>query len=529
MRFFAVNNGNFEVDENTIAEVIPLGRWNYMCFIFKRRERLFFFQHKLTQITESANEITVDANSEKLMLEFGESTSILNSFSGLISGIHFFPRMLEIEEMVQVKNMEEITDDLHITNSCEALDVAIIGKQKSPYDERAYGDLKDVTPLCFQIHSCTLLNDLDDHTTVFSIKESCQEAITTCKNLRGALPSTDLKRKINFDFVEKISTTWILNQREKLCKVLVYNIYSQSFTIENKNSETNTFICLIAKDTIYHFRMSDNLIKDFKLLDSMNFIFEATTSLLQLSVTNDQIAQIIDLKLEHENDVLLSTPVRKNHLMGRHTWNYESDFAIDGFTNEENVVITFSTCTDLEFTCSNGACIELNIICNYENNCDDGSDEEFCNAIGEFYEHYDKRLSPAVAIEQKHLPLDIHLSLDNVIKFDINANSIVLSLTLTAIWKDHRVTFKNLRQNSKPTTVKRADAEDLWNPRIYMPTASTSDREKFYLDKQLGHLSATAEESGEIAFIDGYEGRFYLFIVRVLKSDSKSINEVSTC
>lgn len=45
---------------------------------------------------------------------------------------------------------------------------------------------------------------------------------------------------------------------------------------------------------------------------------------------------------------------------------------------------TTHTCHEFEFTCKNGHCISYEYICNTEDNCGDGSDEEKCsNCLGE--------------------------------------------------------------------------------------------------------------------------------------------------
>lgn len=41
-------------------------------------------------------------------------------------------------------------------------------------------------------------------------------------------------------------------------------------------------------------------------------------------------------------------------------------------------------CEEFEFTCKNGRCISFEYICNTEDNCGDGSDEEKCfECLGE--------------------------------------------------------------------------------------------------------------------------------------------------
>ena len=49
--------------------------------------------------------------------------------------------------------------------------------------------------------------------------------------------------------------------------------------------------------------------------------------------------------------------------------------------NGETITLTLSTCTTNQFTCNDGHCIEIDLRCNGDSNCDDQSDEVGCKSI----------------------------------------------------------------------------------------------------------------------------------------------------
>lgn len=45
------------------------------------------------------------------------------------------------------------------------------------------------------------------------------------------------------------------------------------------------------------------------------------------------------------------------------------------------LLVIVSSCTDGEFSCTSGQCVPAPLVCDFKEDCEDGSDEEFCGMI----------------------------------------------------------------------------------------------------------------------------------------------------
>ena len=69
---------------------------------------------------------------------------------------------------------------------------------------------------------------------------------------------------------------------------------------------------------------------------------------------------------------LFATTKIKEYPFGTHTWDiYGDDDCVD--TEHELVVLNINTCELNQFNCGDGACIEIDLRCNGNLDCPDGS------------------------------------------------------------------------------------------------------------------------------------------------------------
>lgn len=119
--------------------------------------------------------------------------------------------------------------------------------------------------------------------------------------------------------------------------------------------------------------------------------------------------------------------------IGRHDW-----VLIDDDESPLSIPLSLSRCSDREFPCSDGSCIDLDKLCNRVTECLDRSDEIGC-ATALLPSDYLEDILPAIP-----LPLYAEISLLKLTTFDILSMTFLAYLEIKLSWSDPQVTFAHL-------------------------------------------------------------------------------------
>ena len=132
--------------------------------------------------------------------------------------------------------------------------------------------------------------------------------------------------------------------------------------------------------------------------------------------------------------------------------------------------LTSIQCTMDEFTCDNGDCIDMEGRCNKQVDCDDKSDEIFCNLL-KLDENSFLTLHPPMQDEK----LDIEISIDLLSIFNIDEINMKFhsKLRLTMKWRDSRLTFVNLME--KGNILSLDNIASIWIPILEFENSEDSD------------------------------------------------------
>ena len=166
--------------------------------------------------------------------------------------------------------------------------------------------------------------------------------------------------------------------------------------------------------------------------------------------------------------------------LGSKSWVFENERC--GKAHVEKL-LKITTCTEGQYTCEDGRCVDISTRCNSVNDCNDWSDEKNCNLVV-FPESYFKKFAPFAVEKTKITKVNVEVSVDvlDVIDVSENRKSIELKYVLFMQWKDLRLTFRNLQPDSKSNVLTSSQMDLLWFP--ILTFTNTNDNEKVVMDDE---------------------------------------------
>ena len=132
--------------------------------------------------------------------------------------------------------------------------------------------------------------------------------------------------------------------------------------------------------------------------------------------------------------------------------------------------LTFSFCTEDEFTCRDGNCINMTLRCDGNKHCEDSSDEEDCNMIRPSV-GYNKLIVPTPEHEDG---LNVSLSFigTEVLLIDESTKTFKLMYTYTKSWYDSFLSFSNLK-NDSDNLIGEEEYLEIWSPWLFVVNLET--------------------------------------------------------
>ena len=201
---------------------------------------------------------------------------------------------------------------------------------------------------------------------------------------------------------------------------------------------------------------------------------------------------------------------------GLKTWTFEEPICSNG----KELLLEFSTCTDDEFTCkSDGACVDMETRCDKFPNCADFSDEEDCQIVV-LGNNYIEDFAPLEKLnETTYKRTEIFLTVVIVSILDISEINEVLEtkFVLTMKWKDFRISFHNLKEETSTNTLTKAERASIWVPKLVY--INTKDNQVTKMDDSVfteieRHENATINSFEENENIHIFQGRNNNFVMK---------------
>lgn len=148
--------------------------------------------------------------------------------------------------------------------------------------------------------------------------------------------------------------------------------------------------------------------------------------------------------------------------LGRREWNVTAQDLYCTYSLGPKM-LTLSTCSNSEYTCNDGSCVSLSNRCNLVSDCQDWSDEHYCETVS----------LPVGYLPQLPPPPPIIFNLSVVFKhveLDLKTMTFVTKIYIKLEWYDRRIEYLNLRDEASTNMVtsggERDASEVVWVPRL---------------------------------------------------------------
>ena len=178
------------------------------------------------------------------------------------------------------------------------------------------------------------------------------------------------------------------------------------------------------------------------------------------------------------NTTALSKEISKRFMLGKQNWTIEGDSKTCEEGKAYTALLKLTGCGDGEFTCDDGLCIPMEERCNQVPDCQDKSDEKGCRLIileGD----YNKNIPPIGknTSESTLIPasVSIAITLMKVVEIEETDHSIHLQFQISLQWRENRVSFQNLKDETSLNALTSHDIDQLWLPLVIYDNTDQKD------------------------------------------------------
>ena len=191
-------------------------------------------------------------------------------------------------------------------------------------------------------------------------------------------------------------------------------------------------------------------------------------------------------------DFSLSTKTTKTgYPLGRHNWTIEGD---DLCTKPigHHLELTLSTCSDTQFSCDDGSCIDLRnrlaihafhllflnqlfflrLKCDNKVDCPSGRSDEAECAFMRTHDTYFKSIPPPrTDDEDAPVNVDVIFDVQSITSIETVEAAFTMDFRVLLMWRDARISFFDLNEEVFANTLSLADLNSVWYPTLIFANA----------------------------------------------------------
>ena len=175
-----------------------------------------------------------------------------------------------------------------------------------------------------------------------------------------------------------------------------------------------------------------------------------------------------------------SNAARTTVLLGTHDWVLHDEPRECTKDKLLYSKLSLSTCSDDEFTCNDGVCINMENRCDGRSHCDDQSDEIDCKILV-MNPSYSKEMNPPPMQGRSQADVELSVVLNSILGIDEIGQFFHLSYRLIYKWKDPRLIYYNLKRDSNLNVLSQREKTSLWTPTLIL--SNTDSKETLKLEE----------------------------------------------
>ncbi len=182
------------------------------------------------------------------------------------------------------------------------------------------------------------------------------------------------------------------------------------------------------------------------------------------------------MKLLTDSATNATTIKVRDYPLGTHAWRLFSPEYPRGIVTKLNL----NPCHDnAQFTCDDGACVDVRHRCDDKFDCVDASDEVNCSkvTVGETY----RNEVPAPALNGDYdaaLRIVLDVRVISLLSFDESASATAIQFQIYLTWRDTRLMFNNLKNETHLNFLDSEDAKKIWYPKLIFYNTDTRQATK---------------------------------------------------
>ena len=220
----------------------------------------------------------------------------------------------------------------------------------------------------------------------------------------------------------------------------------------------------------------ENLFSPKQLPDNPSNIFYLGKVATRIEY-NDSSSQWVLTDAKH-GVTAVSKATKLSYALGKNEWTISNDVYECSNGKPYTKTLKLSGCNpEGEFTCDDGQCIKMEARCNQVLDCRDESDERQCHLII-FKDNYNKNIPPiGRSFDGAPVPTDVNISITlmKVVEIEETDHSIHLQFQISLQWRENRVKYRNLKQDSALNAISDDDIKALWLPLVLYDNTDQKD------------------------------------------------------
>ena len=183
---------------------------------------------------------------------------------------------------------------------------------------------------------------------------------------------------------------------------------------------------------------------------------------------------------------------------------------------EKVIDVRLTSCSQTEFSCSNGECVPMGARCDQVPNCRDKSDEKGCRMIV-MADNYNNRIGPLSIDPKTEEVLQTEIMISMLVRKVSSISEVnlkfTLKFTLVAEWYDHRLEYYNLKNSTSENSLSLVELHSVWIPTIVFSNTPNNDitlpttKSVMTVTKEGSHSRSSVDTVEEIYIYQGTENK----------------------